>query len=102
MAMAVIAIRPDEHLFEELQTLGMSAPGLARNLRVPTNQITEIPNGQRGIPADTALRLTHFFGTTPEFWLNLQSLYELHLAQQKAGKTMKRLLTLKQSEPLRA
>src|SRR5580693_3335617 len=102
MAMAVTAIHPGEHLSEELQTLGMSAAELARNLDVPTNRITQILNGQRAVTGDTALRLAHFFGTTPQFWLNLQSLYELRLAQQKAGKTIKALPTLKRSEPVNA
>jgi antitoxin HigA-1 len=100
--MAVAAIHPGEHLSEELQTLGMSAAELARKLDVPTNRITQILNGQRAITGDTALRLAHFFGTSPEFWLNLQSLYELRLAQQKAGKTIKGLPKLKQSDPVRA
>src|SRR6202140_3091972 len=100
--MAVSAIRPGEHLSEELQTLGMSAAELARKLGVPTNRITQIMNGQRAITGDTALRLAHFFGTSPEFWLNLQSLYELRLAKQKAGKIIKRLPTLKQPNPANA
>jgi addiction module HigA family antidote len=99
--MAVTAIHPGEHLSEELQTLRMSAAELARNLGVPTNRVTQILNGQRAITGDTALRLAHFFGTSPEFWLNLQSLYELRLAQQKAGKTIKGLPKLKQSDPIR-
>jgi hypothetical protein len=56
-----------------------------------TCRITEILNGRRAITGDTALRLAHFFGTTPEFWLNLQSLYEIRLAQQKSGKSIKTL-----------
>jgi len=96
--MAIIAIHPGEHLKEELKTLGMSAAELARKIRVPTNRITQILNGQRSITGDTALRLAHFFGTSPEFWLNLQSLYELRLAKQKAGMTIKGLPTLKHSE----
>jgi addiction module HigA family antidote len=86
--MAVPAIHPGEHLSEELQTLGMSAAELARKLRVPTNRITQIINGQRAITGDTALRLAHFFGTRPVFWLNLQNLYELRLARQEAGRTI--------------
>src|SRR5579864_3262150 len=98
--MAVTAIHPGEHLAEELKTLDMSAAGLARKIDVPTNRVTQILNGERSITGDTALRLAHFFGTTPEFWLNLQSLYELRVAQQKAGKSIKSLPTLKRSEPL--
>src|SRR3990170_2221182 len=93
--MAITAIHPGEQLAEELNELGMSAAELARQLKVPTNRITGILNGQRAITGDTALRLGHFFGTSPEFWLNLQSLYELRLAEQRAGKTIKALPTLK-------
>ena len=100
--MAVIAIHPGEHLAEELKTLGMSAAELARKIDVPTNRVTQILNGERSITGDTALRLAHFFGPSPEFWLNLQSLYELRLAQQKAGKAIKGLPTLKHSEPAAA
>ena len=98
--MAVTAIHPGEHLAEELKELNMSAAALARQLRVPTNRITEIMNGQRAITGDTALRLAHFFGTSAEFWLNLQSLYDLRLAEQKAGKTIKALPKLKAREPV--
>ena len=93
--MAVPAIHPGEHLAEELKELNMSAAALARQLNVPTNRITEILNGRRAITGDTALRLAHFFGTSAEFWLNLQKLYELRLAEKKASKTIKALPTLK-------
>src|SRR5271157_2283507 len=95
---AIIPIHPGEHLAEELKELGMSATELARQLDVPTNRITEILNGRRAITGDTALRLAHFFGTTAEFWLNLQSLYEIRLAQRKSGKAIKALPTLKRLE----
>jgi len=98
--MAVSAIHPGEHLSEELQTLGMSAAELARNLAVPTNRITQILNGQRAITGDSALRLAHFFGTSPEFWLNLQNLYELRLAERKAGSAIQALPTLNPSTPI--
>jgi antitoxin HigA-1 len=62
-----LAIHPGEHLAEELKALDMSAAELARRLRVPTNRVTGILNGQRAITGDTALRLGHFFGTSPEF-----------------------------------
>ena len=88
------AIHPGEHLAEQLEELGMSAAELARQLKVPTNRITEILNGQRAVTGDTALRLGHFFGTSPEFWMNLQKLYELRLAEQKSGETIKGLPTL--------
>jgi addiction module HigA family antidote len=92
---AHFAIHPGEHLAEELKALGMSAAELARQVKVPTNRVTEILNGQRAITGDTALRLGHFFGTSPEFWLNLQGLYELRPAEQRAVKTIKALPTLK-------
>lgn len=88
-------IHPGEHLAEELQTLNMSAAELGRRLNVPTNRITGILNGRRAITGDTALRLAHFFGTSAQFWLNLQTLYELRLAEQKAGCAIKALPALK-------
>ena len=96
--MSVPAIHPGEHLAEELQALHMSAAELARRIRVPTNRVTQILNGHRAITGDTALRLGHFFGTSAQFWLNLQSLYELRRAQQKAGKIIAKLPRLKHRE----
>jgi addiction module HigA family antidote len=92
--MARTPIHPGEHLAEELDELDISAAELARQLDVPVNRVTGILNGQRGITADTALRLGHWFGTSPEFWLNLQKLYELRLAQKEVGNRLKRLPTL--------
>src|SRR5271169_2571414 len=100
--MAISAIHPGEHLAEELRALGISAAELARQLDVPTNRVTEILNGRRAITGDTALRLAHFFGTTAEFWLNLQSLFEIRVAQKKAGKSIRGLPTLKHLEQARA
>jgi addiction module HigA family antidote len=101
--MAILAIHPGEHLAEELKELGMSAAERARQLDVPTNRITQILNGQRAITGDTALHLAHFFGTTAEFWLNLQkSLYEIRLAEQASGKSIKALPTLKRLEQAHA
>ena len=87
-------IHPGEHLAEQLEELGISAAALARQLQVPTNRVTEILKGRRSITGDTALRLGHFFGTSPEFWMNLQKLYDLRLAESKSGKTIKELPTL--------
>jgi addiction module HigA family antidote len=100
--MAIPAIHPGEHLAEELDALDMSAAELARKIRVPTNRVTQILNGTRSITGDTALRLAHFFGTSAQFWLNLQSLYELRLAQEKAGKSIQALPKLKRPEPVHA
>jgi antitoxin HigA-1 len=76
----------------------MSAAELALQLDVPTNRVTEILNERLSITGDTALRLAHFLGTTAEFWLNLQGLYGIRVAQKKAGKSIKRLPTLKRLE----
>jgi len=96
--MAGAAIHPGEQLGEELKALGMSAAELGRQIEVPTNRITEILNGHRSLTGDTALRLGHFFGTSPEFWLNRESLYELRLAEERVGKTIEKLPTLKRWE----
>lgn len=84
------AIHPGEHLRDELEELGLSARAFARLLDIPVNRVTQIVNGpsvrrQRGISADTALRLARYFGTSAEFWMNLQQIYELRLAEQEAG-----------------
>ena len=89
--MARTPIHPGEHLAEELSALGLSAAELARQLDVPVNRITSILNGQRGVTADTALRLGHWFGTSAEFWLNLQKLYELRLAEREVGERISKL-----------
>jgi addiction module HigA family antidote len=98
LIMPVTVIRPGEQLAEELNALDMSAAELARKLRVPTNRVTQILNGTRSITGDAALRLAHFFGSSAQFWLNLQSLYDLRLAEQKAGKSIKTLPTLKRQD----
>src|SRR5579863_3902080 len=100
--MEIAAIHPGEHLGEELEVLGMSAAELARKIDVPTNRVTQILNGTRAITGDTALRLAHFFGTSAEFWLNLQSLYELRLAEKKAGKHIQALPRLTRSDAVHA
>jgi antitoxin HigA-1 len=87
--MARTPIHPGEVLADELEALGLSAAQLARNLGVPTNRVTQIINGERNITADTALRLGHWFGTSAEFWLNLQKSYELRLAQAEIGDQLK-------------
>jgi len=100
--MAQVAVHPGEHLALELEELGMSASELARYLRVPVNRITAILKGQRSITGDTALRLAHFFGTSPEFWLNLQSRYDVSITRQSAGKAISALPTLKSLERMSA
>ena len=92
--MARRPIHPGEHLAEQLTELGMSASELGRCIGVPANRITGILNGQRAITGDTALRLGHFFGTTPDFWMNLQKLYELGTTERKLAGALRNLPTL--------
>jgi addiction module HigA family antidote len=92
------AIHPGEHLAEQLEALGISAAELGRRLDVPPNRITAIINGQRSITGDTALRLGHFFGNSPQFWLNLQAIYDLRRAQEAVGKKIRALPTLNDRE----
>jgi addiction module HigA family antidote len=95
-------IHPGDVLADDLEALDMSAAELSRQLNVPTNRVTEILNGQRAITADTALRLAHFFGTSAQFWLNLQNLYELRRAEEKVGIAIKKLPTLERVEQAQA
>jgi len=84
-------VHPGEILREDvLKALGMSATALAKSLGVPTNRITAIINRQRGITADTALRLSQYLGTTPQFWLNLQTSYDLKKAEADFGREIER------------
>ena len=87
------AIHPGEILAEELEELAVSPTELARQLKVPANRITQIISGKRAITGDTALRLGHWFGMSPQFWLNLQSAYEIRVAAAGAGAEIKRLPT---------
>jgi addiction module HigA family antidote len=89
--MALPAIPPGEHLQQELETLAMSAAAFARKIDVPPNRIMQILKGERDITADTAMRLGHFFGTSAQFWMNLQSIYDLRLAQDRNGSAIKAL-----------
>jgi addiction module HigA family antidote len=74
-------IHPGCLLREELDEVGVSINQLGRDLRVPVNRISEIVNGKRGITADTALRLARYFGTSAQLWLNLQTRYDLEVAE---------------------
>ena len=100
--MARTPIHPGEHLAEELKELRISAAELARQIDVPVNRVTGIINGQRAITADTALRLGHWFGTSAEFWLNLQKLYELRLAREEIGDRVERLPKLTKQKRTKA
>ena len=81
---------PGRLLKRELEARGLSANRLALDLGVPSGRITDILNGRRGITADTALRLSRYLGTSPEFWLNLQTRYDLQVARQAKAKDIER------------
>jgi addiction module HigA family antidote len=87
------AIHPGEILSDELEELVITPTELARQLSVPANRITQIIQGKRAITGDTALRLGHWFGTSAQFWLNLQSAYDIKVAQSVAGDEIKQLPT---------
>jgi addiction module HigA family antidote len=84
-------IHPGEILADELKELGLSAAELARLIEVPANRISQIMAGKRNVTADTALRLGHYFGVSPDFWINLQKTYELDLARVEIGSALQRL-----------
>ena len=91
--MARPAIHPGEILAEELEELAVSPTELARQLKVPSNRITQIIQGKRSVTGDTALRFGHWFGTSAQFWLNLQTAYDIRVASQVVGAAIKRLPT---------
>lgn len=84
--MTTTAHHPGEILAHKLEALGVTPTELARQLRVPANRITQIVNGKRGITGDSALRLAHWFGDQPEFWMNLQARYDLEVAEAEVGR----------------
>jgi antitoxin HigA-1 len=87
------AIHPGEILADELEELSVTPTELARQLKVPANRMTQIVQGKRSITGDTALRLAHWFGTSAQFWLNLQGAYDIRVAALHAGAEIKRLPT---------
>ena len=97
--MARTPIHPGEILADELEELGVSPTELARQIRVPPNRISQIINGKRSITGDTALRLAHWFGTSPQFWMNLQALYDVRIAEEDAGTETKALPTKPEKSP---
>jgi addiction module HigA family antidote len=84
-------IHPGEILADELREIGVSPTELARQIDVPPNRISEIIRGRRSITGDTALRLGHWFAAAPQFWLNLQSAYDLRLAAEQGGEAINKL-----------
>lgn len=91
--MARPPIHPGSILNDELVELNLTATALARAINVPANRITQIIQGKRTVTGDTALRLGHWFGNSPQFWLNLQSQYDLRIAEAEAGKEVQKLPT---------
>lgn len=85
------AIHPGEILKDELEELNMPASKLAEIIGVPANRISLIILGKRAVSADTALRLAQYFGTSPDFWLNLQKIYELDLAKKAIGNSLSQI-----------
>ncbi len=81
----MIPVHPGRILKRELQARSLSANKLALALRVPSGRITSILNGKRAITPETALRLARYFGNSPQFWMNLQTSYELQVAEQTIG-----------------
>jgi addiction module HigA family antidote len=86
--MARSAIHPGEHLADAIAGLGVTAAQLAHDIDVPPNRISGILRGRRAVTADTALRLGRYFGTSAQFWMNLQQMYDLRLAQREIGKRL--------------
>ncbi len=84
-------VHPGSILADELEAIGTSPSSLARAIEVPPNRISQIIQGKRAVTGDTALRLGHWFGMSPQFWLNLQSQYELRLAEETSGKQVRKL-----------
>lgn len=89
--MARPPIHPGEILADELAELGVTAAEFSRQIAVPPNRISQIISGKRAITGDTALRFGHWFQTSPQFWLNLQSAHDLRLAEKEAGKLISKL-----------
>jgi addiction module HigA family antidote len=81
-------IHPGEILGDELEETGLSAKRLADLIEVPPNRLYQLLAGKRNITADTALRLSKYFGTSADFWMNLQTEYELDLVRQQSGKAI--------------
>lgn len=87
------AVHPGEILKEELAELGISPTEFSRQISVPPNRVSQIISGKRSITGDTALRIGHWFGNEPEFWMNLQAQFELAVANQETGEAIKHLPT---------
>ncbi|MDE2465224.1 MAG: HigA family addiction module antidote protein [Alphaproteobacteria bacterium] len=93
------AVHPGVILRGELQELGVTPTAFSRQIEVPANRVSQIIAGKRSITGDTALRFGHWFGTEPQFWLNLQSQFELALANKETGETIRHLPTRATTTP---
>lgn len=91
--MTATAHHPGEVLAHKLEALGVTPTELARQLHVPANRITQIVNGKRAITGDSALRLAHWFGNDPEYWMTLQARYDLEVAKTETGRQIDELPT---------
>ena len=89
--MARTPIHPGEILVDELEEIGLPAKKLADVIQVPPNRLYQVLAGKQNVTADTALRLAQYFGMSADFWMNLQSAYELDLARQQVGKAIQRI-----------
>ena len=87
------AVHPGEILKDELDELGITPTELARQIDVPPGRVSQIIGGKRAITGDTALRLGHWFGTDPQFWLNLQVQFDLAIADRQTGNAIRHLPT---------
>ena len=87
------AVHPGEILKDELEELDVTPTEFARQIAVPPNRISQIIAGKRAITGDTALRFGHWFGTEPQFWLNLQAQYDLVIANRRTGDVVRHLPT---------
>lgn len=87
------AVHPGQVLKDELEELGITPTEFARQIDVPPNRVSQIISGKRSITGDTALRFGHWFGTDPQFWLNLQAQFELAIAGQEVGEAISHLPT---------
>jgi antitoxin HigA-1 len=96
--MARTPIHPGEILADELEEIGLTTKKLADLIRVPPNRLYQILAGKRSMTADTALRLGQYFGMSADFWMNLQSMYELDLARKESGKAIQSIPTRKQTQ----
>lgn len=87
------AVHPGQVLKDELEELGITPTEFSRQIEVPPNRVSQIIAGKRSITGDTALRFGHWFGTDPQFWLNLQAQFELAQADKETGETIRHLPT---------